>query len=413
MIGIECFPCQSKSLVPRMAWNSAKTEDSLNSTAAKRISRARAQTLKSNNSFSQISGYNKVHFASMRVNRADALWKSHVVVRSKVRPDGTYDVDDLDVDSLQLDDPFGVVGDFMTVNGLRCATPGQPLSAAASKLDKVSGLAVVDENNVVVGVISIKDINRLKKTNTPMSQPVEKHMSSPPIVVREKARVAEAASLMLAKNIHRLPVVDSEGKLIGIVSRTDIFRPLLNRAEDVYQALSVEPTAKGEFLKDALMKSMDSDLPCETTEKNWTIKYLYDGECDMCNQLMSTLKEKDGEQGRIKFVNIANLTYDADENEGVTYEDAMETIHAITRDGTIYTGPSALQELYGAVGWGWIAKIMALPVVDKVVDIFYKILAKYRIPLSGTLTAMRRVSLTDAGVEHCVDDEEECDAVNW
>lgn len=78
------------------------------------------------------------------------------IVRSNVRPDGTFDVDGLDVDSLQLDDPFGVVSDFMTVNGLRCATPEQPLSAAASKLDKVSGLAVVDESNVVVGVISIK-----------------------------------------------------------------------------------------------------------------------------------------------------------------------------------------------------------------------------------------------------------------
>jgi len=412
MLSFEC--CQSKSLAPRTTWNSAKPQNSMVTPAAgKRIYRAQGQRFKSDNVLSQKNGFHKADFACMRVNDGDILWKNPVVVQSKVRPDGTFDVDDLDVDSLQLDDPFGVVGDFMTVNGLRCATLGQPLSAAASKLDKVSGLAVVDENNVVVGVISIKDINRLKKTNIPMSQPVEKHMSSPPIVVREKARVAEAASLMLAKNIHRLPVVDSEGKLIGIVSRTDIFRPLLNRAEDVYQALSVEPTAKGELLKDALMKSMDSDLPCETTEKNWTIKYLYDGECDMCNQLMSTLKDKDGEQSRIKFVNIANLTYDADENEGVTYEDAMETIHAITRDGTIYTGPAALQELYGAVGWGWIAKIMSLPVVDKVVDIFYKILAKYRIPLSGTLTAMRRVSLTDTGVEHCVDDEEECDAVNW
>ena len=338
-------------------------------------------------------------------------------VQSNIRPDGTYDVDNLDVDSLQLDDPFGAVADFMTVNGLRCATPGQPLSSAASKLDKVTGLAVVDDDNVVVGVISIKDINRLKKQNVSMSEPCEKHMSKPPIVVRERAKIGEAAALMLSKNIHRLPVVDSEGKLIGIVSRTDIFKPLLNRAEDVYQALSVEQHLDGvadkNILKDALQKSFDEGPDCEITESNWVIKYLYDGDCDMCNQLMGTLKDKDGNQGRIKFVNIASLAYRPSENEGVTYEDAMETIHAIARDGTIFTGPDALQQLYDAVGWGWIAKIMALPVVDKVVDIFYKILAKYRIPLSGTLTAMRRVTLTDAGVEHCVDDEEECDAVNW
>ena len=76
--------------------------------------------------------------------------------RSSVRPDGTFDVDNLDVDSLQLDDPFGIVGDVMTTGALRCATPDQPLSSAASKLDKVTGLAVVDDNDIVVGVVSIK-----------------------------------------------------------------------------------------------------------------------------------------------------------------------------------------------------------------------------------------------------------------
>lgn len=51
----------------------------------------------------------------------------------------------------------------MTTGALRSATPEQPLSSAASKLDKVTGLAVVDESNVVVGVISIRDINSLRK----------------------------------------------------------------------------------------------------------------------------------------------------------------------------------------------------------------------------------------------------------
>ena len=58
---------------------------------------------------------------------------------------------------------------------------------------------------------------------------------------------------------------------------------------------------------------------------------------------------------------------------------------------------------------------MALPIVDKVVEAAYQVLARYRLPLSGavgTLTAMRRMKLTDEGVEHCVDDEEECEA-SW
>lgn len=278
---------------------------------------------------------------------------------------------------------------------------------------------------LVITIGQLQDINRLKRQGVSMTEAVGDHMSSPPIVVRRKAHVGEAAALMLAKNIHRLPVVDDEGKLIGIVSRTDIFRPLLNPKEDVYHALSifdrVGPTIEGKnVLRDALQRSIDEDtassvdeLMSLTPSESWQVKYLYDGDCDICNQLMSTLKEKDGGKGRIKFVNIALMTYTPEDNEGVTYEDAMETIHVIKRDGTIVKGPEALRELYGVVGWGWIARLMAVPIVDKIVDAFYKIVAKYRLPMSGALTAMRRVTLTDAGIEHCVDDEEECEAVNW
>ncbi|KAG7666809.1 hypothetical protein Ndes2526B_g04694 [Nannochloris sp. 'desiccata'] len=342
-----------------------------------------------------------------------------VLAESIVSPDGNFDVDKLDVDTLQLDDPFGMVQDVMTSNNLRCAIPEQPLSSAASKLDKITGLAVVDAENVVVGVVSIKDINRLKKQGVDLEAvKVSQHMSTPPIVVRQQTRIGEAAALMLSRNIHRLPVVDKEGKLIGIVSRTDIFSPLLNEKADVFQALTVLPDFEGKStLTDAFQRSMDEDAADSQSsmdvESTWTVKYLYDGECDMCKQLMSTLKSKDAGQGRIKFVNIASMSYNPREHEGITYEEAMESLHAIKRDGTIMTGPAALQQLYYAVGWGWVSTLMALPLVDKLVDIFYKFIAKYRLPMSGALTAMRRVTLTNEGVEHCVDDEEECGAVDW
>jgi CBS domain-containing protein len=48
-----------------------------------------------------------------------------------------------------------------------------------------------------------------------MSESVGSHMSSPPIVVTPGTRTGEAAAIMMTKKIHRLPVVDDEGKLIG------------------------------------------------------------------------------------------------------------------------------------------------------------------------------------------------------
>jgi CBS domain-containing protein len=82
--------------------------------------------------------------------------KTLAPLRSTVSPDGTYDVDKLDVDTLDVSDPYGVVGDVMTTENLRCVGPEDPLTAAAEKLDKITGLAVVDGDNVVVGVVSIK-----------------------------------------------------------------------------------------------------------------------------------------------------------------------------------------------------------------------------------------------------------------
>jgi CBS domain-containing protein len=183
---------------------------------------------------------------------------STLPARAKLQDDGTYDVDALDVDSLALDDPYGVVGDVMTTGELRRATPGQSLATAAALLDKVTGVAVVDslEANLVLGVLSIKDVNRVRKAGTSLEVAiVDSHMSTPPIVVRARARIGEAAALMLARGIHRLPVVDGEGRLIGIVSRTDIFAPLLNQKADVYAALDAMPKEAAERIRAALRRS--------------------------------------------------------------------------------------------------------------------------------------------------------------
>ena len=52
-------------------------------------------------------------------------------------------------------------------------------------------------------------------------------MTSPAIIVREDATVVEISNIFTEKNINRVPVTDSEGKMIGIVSRADIVRASL------------------------------------------------------------------------------------------------------------------------------------------------------------------------------------------
>lgn len=51
-------------------------------------------------------------------------------------------------------------------------------------------------------------------------------MSTPPIAAKPTARVADAACLMLKHKVHRIPIVSADAKVLGFVTRTDIFEAL-------------------------------------------------------------------------------------------------------------------------------------------------------------------------------------------
>lgn len=119
------------------------------------------------------------------------------------------------------------------------------IQEAARRLSglRISGMPVVDDANKVIGVISEADILSLagvkrghtfkdilrhvlgeplpgrKKGNT-----VGDVMSSPAITTGPDTDIREVASILDDRRIKRLPVVDTEGKLAGIISREDIVR---------------------------------------------------------------------------------------------------------------------------------------------------------------------------------------------
>lgn len=52
-------------------------------------------------------------------------------------------------------------------------------------------------------------------------------MTSPAETISPEAEVSEAAERMAAQGVNRLPVVDGEGRLVGIVSRSDLVKALV------------------------------------------------------------------------------------------------------------------------------------------------------------------------------------------
>ncbi|KAJ1270026.1 hypothetical protein BS78_06G023700 [Paspalum vaginatum] len=109
---------------------------------------------------------------------------------------------------------------------VQVATPGQRLAEvdAFFAAHQYSGLPVVDEEEGrCVGVISEKD--KAKAPNG-MESTVGEVMSSPAITLTPEKIVLEAAALMLKEKVHRIPVVNEQNIVIGIVTRTDVFQAL-------------------------------------------------------------------------------------------------------------------------------------------------------------------------------------------
>ncbi|MEK6653588.1 MAG: CBS domain-containing protein [Thermodesulfobacteriota bacterium] len=115
---------------------------------------------------------------------------------------------------------------------------------------KISGMPVVDDAKRVIGVISEADLLQLigmKKDHTfrdilrnilgeagrakvTAGDRVDDVMSSPALTIGPDEDVKKAAILLDERRIKRLPVVDGEGQLVGIISRGDIVRAIGKKA---------------------------------------------------------------------------------------------------------------------------------------------------------------------------------------
>ncbi len=116
--------------------------------------------------------------------------------------------------------------------------------------NKISGVPVINDSKEVVGIISESDlIYRDKDISVPAFLPlfesfiilesvrkfedkirkktaykVKDAMTSPAVTVNEDDDINNIVNIMLDRKINRVPVVDSEGTLVGIITRADILR---------------------------------------------------------------------------------------------------------------------------------------------------------------------------------------------
>ncbi|MGW9031202.1 CBS domain-containing protein [Streptomyces sp. NPDC055722] len=150
------------------------------------------------------------------------------------------------------------VGSVMTSDVVSAAY-GTPFKEVARLLadHRISGLPVIDEDDKVIGVISETDLMaRQAETPDPFDPPRHSRlaaltpagrrqtakaqartagqlMTRPPVTVHADNTIVEAARTMARSHVERLPVLDEEDRLVGIVTRRDLLQVFLRSDADI------------------------------------------------------------------------------------------------------------------------------------------------------------------------------------
>lgn len=85
----------------------------------------------------------------------------------------------------------------------------------------VGTIVVTDDKKKCVGIFTERDAIRVVAQNTPLNTPLEKVMTKNVITVSEDATFTECRRTLNSHGIRHLPVVNSEGRLTGLVAIRD------------------------------------------------------------------------------------------------------------------------------------------------------------------------------------------------
>lgn len=117
-----------------------------------------------------------------------------------------------------------LIKEVMTINPATCKATDTLDTVARLMLEHDCGEIPVCEGKKLVGVVTDRDITcrAVALGKTPEAVPASEVMSRNVYTIHETARLDDALDLMEEKLVRRLPVVDDNGNIIGILSQADL-----------------------------------------------------------------------------------------------------------------------------------------------------------------------------------------------
>lgn len=174
--------------------------------------------------------------------------------------------------------------------------PSASIADAAGLMlsSKISGLPVIRSDGALVGIISEGDFLRRGELGTQRKRPrwleflvspgrvaeeyvhangqrIEEVMSQDVITASPSASLAEVVELMTRHHVKRIPVVDA-GKVVGIITRSDLLRTLLSVLPDAVPAAIDDEQIRQNIMTELAIKKWAGKDLINVTVKNGVVK---------------------------------------------------------------------------------------------------------------------------------------------
>jgi CBS domain-containing protein len=133
------------------------------------------------------------------------------------------------------------VSDIM-VRNVKTAEENQSINAIAKVMSEnnIGSVVILKSNEVeglsgiISGIITERDIVRIagaaqtSSSTTLLQLTARDIMSKPVVTINAESSIQDAIQSMKLNNIRRLPVINREGRMVGIIADKDIFRAIIN-----------------------------------------------------------------------------------------------------------------------------------------------------------------------------------------
>ena len=111
------------------------------------------------------------------------------------------------------------------------AQPSETVEVAVKRMasHNIGSIPIVDGNMKIIGIVTERDVVRLLASKGPtiLQEKLENVMTRKLVTANPEDPISALAYKMIEHGIRHLPVVDQEGKLLGVISIRKVLRHLI------------------------------------------------------------------------------------------------------------------------------------------------------------------------------------------